>query len=423
MGHGQSGTRRRALFASALSLTLAGVLPGVAAAQQTTEVAEQTMPETRTQAIVAAANAFLDTLDAAQREKVSFPFDPADRPVAAQFAQQGGPGGPGASGNRPPRGERPAGAEGGRRGGGPAGGPPEGRPNGGALPGFVGEQYGAAVWSNYPASDVPRPGLPLGEMTEDQRAAALHLLETVLSPEGLAKVQQIMGSDQVLHEGGTNYASGTDHYTLGLFGTPGTEDPWMLQFGAHHLGLNVVIKGAQGVATPTLTGAQPAVYTAPSGEEVRVLAGENDKAFALLDALDDTQRGKAILDYTVGDLVFGPGHSGETIVPEGLPASEMTAEQRALLLDVIREWAGILNADYAAPRMAEIEAGLDDTWFAWSGPVTHEPGRNGSSYYRIQGPRLIIEFSPQGVGGDPTMHVHTVYRDPTNDYGQGFTAP
>lgn len=96
------------------------------------------------------------------------------------------------------------------------------------MPGFVGEQYGAAVWSNYPASDVPRPGLPLGEMTEDQRAAALHLLETVLSPEGYRKVLEIMGSDQVLHEGGTNYASGTDNYTLGLFGTPSATDAWML---------------------------------------------------------------------------------------------------------------------------------------------------------------------------------------------------
>jgi Protein of unknown function (DUF3500) len=71
--------------------------------------------------------------------------------------------------------------------------------------------------------------------------------------------------------------------------------------------------------------------------------------------------------------------------------------------------------------MAEIIAGLDSTYFAWSGPTTHEPGRNGSAYYRIQGPKLFIEFSPQGVGGDPTMHVHTIYRDPTNDYGRAFT--
>ena len=91
--------------------------------------------------------------------------------------------------------------------------------------------------------------------------------------------------------------------------------------------------------------------------------------------------------------------------------------QRAMLVNVIAQWAGIVNESYAKTRMAEIEADLNDTYFAWSGPTTHAPGKNGSSYYRIQGPRLVIEFSPQGVGGDPTMHVHTIYRDPTNDYG------
>jgi hypothetical protein len=40
---------------------------------------------------------------------------------------------------------------------------------------------------------------------------------------------------------------------------------------------------------------------------------------------------------------------------------------------------------------------------------------------KIQGPRLVIEFSPQGVGGNPTMQVHTIYRDPTNDYGVKLT--
>jgi hypothetical protein len=70
--------------------------------------------------------------------------------------------------------------------------------------------------------------------------------------------------------------------------------------------------------------------------------------------------------------------------------------------------------------MEEVKADLNDTYFAWSGPVTHKPDQNGSSYYRIQGPRIVIEFSPQGVGGDSRMHVHTIYRDPTNDYGVKF---
>jgi hypothetical protein len=92
-----------------------------------------------------------------------------------------------------------------------------------------------------------------------------------------------------------------------------------------------------------------------------------------------------------------------------------------MLLDLISEWAGIVNDAYAAPRVAQIKAGLNDTYFAWSGPTSHAPGQNGSAYYRIQGPRVVIEFSPQDTQGDPTLHVHTVYRDPLNEYGLEFT--
>jgi hypothetical protein len=151
---------------------------------------------------------------------------------------------------------------------------------------------------------------------------------------------------------------------------------------------------------------------------VRPLGQENDKGFALLNALDDAQRKQAILNYRVADLVLGPGHDGQTIQPEGLKASAMNEKQRAMLLDLISEWSGIVNDSFAAARMQEIKAGLDDTWFAWSGPTTVEPGKNGTSYYRIQGPKLVIEYAPQR-GED---HVHTIYRDPTNDYGRASTS-
>ncbi|TBV09316.1 DUF3500 domain-containing protein [Phytopseudomonas dryadis] len=406
----------RKLTCIASALVLAGTTLGSAgwAAESGADVAAPIAAQEQTQAVVAAATGFLDSLAAEQRAQAQFPFTPQKAASAATFARSGplpGGAGNGGSGGRAGEAGRPSGprAEGGGPGMGPAGG-------------FVGEQYGAAVWSNYPVSDVPRPGLQLGSLSDAQRAAALRLLQTLLSPQGYQKVLDIMGSDQALSEGGTHYASGTAYYTLGIFGTPSVSAPWMVQFGGHHLGLNVVIVGARGVLTPTLTGAQPSVYTV-GDRSVRVLAGENDKAFALLEALDDPQRQQAILDYRVNDLVLGPGRSAETLVPEGLQASAMDERQRALLLDLIGEWAGIVGEAYAAPRMAEIRTGLDDTWFAWSGPTTHEPGRNGSAYYRIQGPRLVIEFSPQGVGGDPTMHVHTVYRDPSNDYGQQFTLP
>ena len=367
----------------------------------------QTTTAGQTKAVVTATTAFLNSLSAAQREKVLFPFTPQKTATAARFSRNDIGRGPGGGG-----GEARGGPDGpGRRGGAPGMGP------GG---GFVGEQYGQAVWSNYPVSDVPRPGLTLGSLSATQREAAMHLLQVLLSPKGYRKVLEIMGSDQALSDSGTPFSSGTAYYTIGIFGSPSIAAPWMLQYGGHHLALNITIAGDHGVITPTLTGAQPSLYTS-NGRTVRALAEENDKAFALLDTLNETQRKQTILSYQVGDLVLGPGHAGQTIQPEGLKATALNQQQRAMLLDVISEWASIINASYAAPRMEEIKAGLDDTYFAWSGPTNHAPGKNGRAYYRIQGPKLMIEFSPQDVGGDPTMHVHTMYRDPTNDYGITFT--
>ena len=246
------------------------------------------------------------------------------------------------------------------------------------------------------------------------------MLQVTLSAEGYEKVQQIMGSDQALADAGTDFVAGADHYLIGIFGTPDNTKPWMIEFGGHHLGLNVVIAGTQGALTPTLTGAQPAVYTL-NGKTVRVLAQENDKAFDLLNAFSEGQRNKVLLNYRIGDLVLGPGHDGQTIVPEGLKGLEMTVKQREILLGLITEWAGIINTAYQKLRLAELQAGLNETYFSWSGPTTHARGRNGTAYYRIQGPKVFIEFSPQGTNGDLDNHVHTIYRDPTNEYGSIYT--
>lgn len=414
---------RATLLVSVLGVSLLCGYFGVVKAAPKPE--SQAAADMETQAVVKATRAFLNSLSADQRQKVLFPFTPQKTAKAATFKRTGGPGGGppkdasggGSVGMHSPMPGQPSG-QGPGQGGPPNKGP--GGPGMGPMGGFVGEQYGQAVWSNYPVSDVPRPGLRLGSLSSAQRDAVMHLLQVALSPKGYQKVIEIMGADQALSDSGTPYCSGIACYTIGIFGEPSATNAWMLEFGGHHLGLNIAMAGPHGVMTPTLTGAQPAVYTS-NGKTVRALAEENDKAFALLNALDDSQRKQAILNYEVGDLVVGPGHAGQVIQPEGLKGSAMSEAQRAMLLDVISTWAGIVNDAYAQPRIAEIKAGLADTYFAWSGPTSHALGKNGSSYYRIQGPKVIIEFSPQGVGGDSSMHVHTMYRDPTNDYGIRFT--
>jgi hypothetical protein len=273
-----------------------------------------------------------------------------------------------------------------------------------------------AKWSNLPTTMVPRAGLKMGDLSAPQRKAAMDLLASMLSKRGYEKVLAIVEGDEMLKtQGGGRGAPmfGRDLYYISILGKPSATDPWMLQFGGHHLALNITMVGRDGILTPSHTAAQPAKYTV-DGKTVRPLGAENDKAFALVNALDEGQRKQAILNYKVADLVLGPGQDGKTIQPEGLKCSAMNASQQAMLLDLVGEWAGIVHEQAAAARMAEIKANLSATWFAWSGPTT-----NGMpAYYRIQGPTLVIEYAPQPLGGDPTMHIHTIYRDPTNDYGK-----
>jgi hypothetical protein len=188
----------------------------------------------------------------------------------------------------------------------------------------------------------------------------------------------------------------------------------MLQFGGHHLGINLTIAGSRATLAPSHTGARPASYTF-EGRTIRPLGNENDKAFALMAALDSSQREQAILGYRVSDLVLGPGQDGRTIQPEGLRASALSPAQQTLLLDIVRGWAGIADDAFATPRMEEIRANLPQTYFAWSGATT----AGSAAYFRIQGPTLVIEYAPQR----DIDHVHTIYRDPTNDYGAAYARP
>jgi hypothetical protein len=247
------------------------------------------------------------------------------------------------------------------------------------------------------------------------------LLQVALSRDGFRKVGDIMRGDEVLRQngggrgggraGGGGPTFGQDEYYLAFVGTPSLTAPWMLQFGGHHLAINLTMAASDATLAPSLPAAQPATYTV-EGRTVRPLGNENDKAFALINALDATQRAQAILPYRVPDLVLGAGQDGRTIQPEGIRASALTAPQQTMMWDVVREWVGIMNDAYAEPRMTELRSNLRETWFAWSGPTD-----NGSAaYFRIQGPTLVIEYAPQG-GVD---HIHTIYRDPTNDYGAKY---
>jgi hypothetical protein len=305
-------------------------------------------------------------------------------------------------------------------------------------------------WHNLPPTMQSRAGVGFADLTPAQRELGNAVLRSVLSPYGFAKVQGILSADQyfgdVMRNDPGGFPTGPNAYMLAIFGTPSATQPWAVQFNGHHLGVNVTIVGQNRVLAPTLTAAYPNMYQ-KDGKEIVVLAEEASRALKLIQSLDTAQKQKAILPNQIWDFLLGPGHDGEVIQPEGIRGSEMTAAQREMLLDVAAAWVNIVDDDTASAKMVEVRRGVADTYFLWSGDTTVL----GKAYFRLQGPSILIEYSPQTLGGpgsvgfrggggggrargaggpvapdpnrqlDPT-HVHAVYRDFTNDYGSRFLA-
>ena len=339
-----------------LAIFLASGAIGVSAALQRTNPSSD---PTTTRA-VAAADAFLATLDATQRSKANLEFNEKTRVVWSN------------------------------------------------LPSGITMQVGA----------TERNGLKLANMTPAQEKAALALVTTVLSREGYQKAMEIVDADQLLEtrsaptrKPGAPIRFGRGEYYVSILGKPSTTELWMMQFGGHHLAINVTLAGGAHVLAPTHTGAQPASYTV-EGKLIRPLGDENDRAFELVNALNAEQQKQAILGYEVRNLVLGPGTDGKTIAPEGVRAATFTPAQRTTLLTLIREWVGIIDDQTSAAKMKEIESGLAETYFAWAGPTTNGKG----AYFRVQGPSVFIEYAPQGAGENNIDHIHTIYREPANDY-------
>ena len=273
-------------------------------------------------------------------------------------------------------------------------------------------------WSNLPATIFKRQGLRMGDLSQAQRDAVMAVLQAALSAHGYQKVQQIVEAEEKLHETEKKDIFGRNNYYVSFLGQPSATTPWMLQFGGHHLGLNITFVGENGTVAPSHTGAQPAHYEV-AGKTVRPLGNEADKAFALLSSLDEGQRKQAILGSEMHDLVLGPGRDGQMIQPEGIKGSALNENQREMLLDLTSEWTGLMHEAAAKAKMEETRKNIAETWFTWSGPTE----KGGAAYFRIQGPTVFIEYAPQRLGGDPTNHIHTIYRDPTNEYGAKWAKP
>lgn len=287
-------------------------------------------------------------------------------------------------------------------------------------------------WSNFPVTFVERAGLNLADLTEEQQAAAMAVLESLLSDEAYANVTGIMEGDQFLLDNSSSTEDSLGQYYIALFGDPSDTSAWELQFGGHHLGINATLDAAADAITfaPTHLGAQPAVYTDADGNEVQPLSGIYETAFAFYSSLSAEQQAELYQGSDVSNLVCSPGGTCDYPTGTGIAGSELSDEQKKLLLDVIANWVGLADEETTADALAQIEATLEETYVNWSGATVYDMTQGNGIYFQISGPDVYIEFSNQqesagaDVAGYVTSgwgHVHTIYRDPSNDYANSVT--
>lgn len=267
-------------------------------------------------------------------------------------------------------------------------------------------------WTNLPA----RPdadGIRLGELDEKQIRAACDLMATLYSPYGFKKMVSIMlADDQLLRGGRRRPGFGTENFSLVIFGKPSSDRPWAFQLDGHHVGFNFSFNGDKVSMSPSFIGTQPESFRI-GDVKYRPLGRETDLAYQLVGSLNFEQLQSAIVSDRRGPIRLGPGQDGRVPRQTGVSGKTFNDAQKKLMLKLIACWVRNLPGKQADLRMKQIAKDLDQTSFAWSGDK--QPGSDVS--FVIQGPTLIIEYGCQDLGGNPLNHLHSMYRDPTNEYG------
>lgn len=271
-------------------------------------------------------------------------------------------------------------------------------------------------WSNLPVRlfGEARNGVRVGDLDDEQAAALVSFLSTALSEHGYTVVAGIVGADRELSNSVQALVEGwsSENYWLAFFGEPSDSGVWGWQFGGHHLALNITVVDGRSYMSPTFLGVEPSSYM-EDGAAVAPLAPFVEAGLTLFNALDGATQELATVENRPKGLWTGAGKDGFIPAVEGAPVFAWDESHRQLLLDAISLWLGMLDGASRQARLAEIRAGLDDAYFAWNEDATGER----DIYFRIQGPMVIIELSTQGAVGDGGGHYHSIYRDPTNEYG------
>ncbi|HEX9723258.1 MAG TPA: DUF3500 domain-containing protein [Vicinamibacteria bacterium] len=272
-----------------------------------------------------------------------------------------------------------------------------------------------------------RQGVGFDEMSPEQREAAFGLLRASLSARGLKLTRDIMKLNHTLAElNNDNFVEyGEWLYWITVMGEPSPTEPWGWQMDGHHLIINYFVLGDQVVMTPLFVGSEPVIAEAGKYKGVAVMQEEQDQGLAMLLSLTEAQRNEAILETSKpGNNNLGEAFKDNIVLEyAGVRVSSFSDPQKKQLLGLIDLYVDNLREGHARVRTEEVEAHLDETYFAWIGGTTDE----SVYYYRIHSPVILIEFDHQSPAGlrhiypdvPNREHIHAVVRTPNgNDYGK-----
>ena len=265
----------------------------------------------------------------------------------------------------------------------------------------------------------PRKGLPLKEMSGEQKALAHALLGQRLEPERL-------------HQGGNDHQPGADpgndrarakapFVTRSFTSSTSSATRTRLAPTSHGAGVlkattwrsisRSSAKRASSADRPSWARTPPRSSPALA-RACAVLGEEEDLARKLVKSLDEAQRKKGIVQAEAPkDILSFAARKAKPLQPAGIMMPDLNATQKELLNSIIVLYAERLRPEIAGNDLGKIlKAGVDKIGFAWAGGLE----RGMPHYYRIQGPTFLIEYDNTQNNAN---HVHSVWRDFENDFG------
>lgn len=301
----------------------------------------------------------------------------------------------------------------------------------------------------------------------DQQKAAIALLRSLLSKDGADQAIWIIKLENTLKDLESDRRVKPAirdplRYYFTFFGDPAGTKPWGISIEGHHLSLNFVIEGPEIVcSTPLFFGANPAqdpkkLAAARVASPEKIAAREGDEkggdenagekkpdegerksrrggadggeataavehplhkveqmGFELLRSLKGAARTRAIFsDKAPNDLraagEMHPPLPTDNQSKHGVWQKDMDDNQRKLLRSLIGTYLDTLPREVAQRYKEDVENPAFLNRFFWAG--AEKPGIG--HYFRIEGEKFVLELcnTQPDSAGNPANHIHAVFR-------------